>query len=820
VRVVLLLVAHELRSRWRGWAVLVLLVGLAGGAVMTAAAGARRTSSAYPRYLRASHASDLLVSVAGTGMTGYYGALARQPGVALLARGVGLNVQPADEAGRLDWAATAEAPAGRVLGHDLDAPRVLAGRLPRLGRAGEVAVDQIAAAALHLRVGSTLTLEALPNAGLPGSGTGPGSAVPLRRLRERVVGIVVTRSSVDPVTDIDKVAFILASPALTRQLGPGYRAFDGAFVKLAPGATASQVSREAQALTRRFPATQGQAYVADESTQVATIERGIRPEAIALAIFALALACTALLIVGQAATRLLLAAGADYPVFAALGMTRGQLAAAALIEIAVAGSAGAILAAGVAVAASPLMPIGAARLAEPDPGVSADWLVLSAGAVIIVVLLVAWTLWPAWRLASVRATAAREAAAGPGRRSWLASWLAGAGAPITMTAGARLAMEPGRGRTAVPARAALAGTTLSVLAVTAAFTFGANLLHLVHSPRLYGQAWDAAIDLQFSPIKPSQAHNLFGTIPGITGWTYGYHGIIGLNGHLVPAIGLTPGRGPLISPTLLTGRPPRNGREIVLGSSTLHDLGLHVGQEVPVTVNGRQILDRIVGQAVFPNFGQGSFTPTDLGEGAETTAAVLRQQAVPYGGRPGFQVVLLRFAGGPGRAAAITRFRHSMAGFCSGVQQSTCVELGQRPNGVTDYARIDGTPEVLAGLLAGLGVAVLAQLAVVSGRRRRHDFAVLKALGLLRRQVSQVTAWQVSTLAGLALLIGLPLGVAAGRWSWQLFAAGLGVPADASLPVTLLLVMVPAVLIVANAVALWPGRSAARVSPARALRTE
>ena len=132
--------------------------------------------------------------------------------------------------------------------------------------------------------------------------------------------------------------------------------------------------------------------------------------------------------------------------------------------------------------------------------------------------------------------------------------------------------------------------------------------------------------------------------------------------------------------------------------------------------------------------------------------------------------MLLRFAHGPGRAAALTRFRRSMAGFCSEIQQSTCVELGQRPNGVTNYARIDGTPEVLAGLLAALGVAVLGQLVVVSSRRRRHDFAVLKALGLLRRQVSEVTAWQVSTLAGLALLIGLPLGVAAGRWSWQLFA--------------------------------------------------
>ena len=472
------------------------------------------------------------------------------------------------------------------------------------------------------------------------------------------------------------------------------------------------MSREAQVLARRFPATQGQAYVADESAQVATIERGIRPEAIALAIFALALACTALLIVGQAATRLLLGAGADNPVLAALGMTRGQLMAAALIEVAVAGTAGAILAAGAAVAASPLMPIGAARLAEPDPGVSADWLVLSAGAVIIVVLLAARILWPAWRLA-------RSAGPPRARRPRVRTavrWLAGRGGRAGDRDGRSQAGHgAGRGRTAVPVRAALAGTTLSVLAVTAAFTFGANLLHLVHSPRLYGQAWDAAIDLQFSPIQPGQAQNLFGTNPGVTGWTYGDHGIIGINGHLVPAIGLTPGRGPLISPTLLAGRPPRTGREIVLGSSTLHDLGLHVGQEVPVTVNGRRIQDRIVGQAVFPNFGQGSFTPTDLGEGAETTAAVLGPQAVPRGERPGFQVVLLRFTGGPGRDAALTRFRHSMAGFCADVQQLTCVELGQRPNGVTNYARIDGTPEVLAGLLAVLGVAVLAQLAVLSG---------------------------------------------------------------------------------------------------------
>src|SRR6266571_2815214 len=82
MRAVWRLVAHELRARWQGWAMLALLVAVAGGAVLTAAAGARRTGNAYPRFLHASKASDVLVSVAGSGLGGYYGALARLPGVA------------------------------------------------------------------------------------------------------------------------------------------------------------------------------------------------------------------------------------------------------------------------------------------------------------------------------------------------------------------------------------------------------------------------------------------------------------------------------------------------------------------------------------------------------------------------------------------------------------------------------------------------------------------------------------------------------------------------------------------------------------------
>ena len=107
MRAVIYLAAHELRARWRGWAALALLVAVAGGAVLAAAAGASRTESAYLRFLRASHASDVVVGPAGSGpsayfsgLPGYFGALARLPGVGALAPVAGLNLEPLGHGGQ------------------------------------------------------------------------------------------------------------------------------------------------------------------------------------------------------------------------------------------------------------------------------------------------------------------------------------------------------------------------------------------------------------------------------------------------------------------------------------------------------------------------------------------------------------------------------------------------------------------------------------------------------------------------------------------------------------------------------------------------
>src|SRR5205814_10346245 len=103
---------------------------------------------------------------------------------------------------------------------------------------------------------------------------------------------------------------------------------------------------------------------------------------------------------------------------------------------------------------------------------------------------------------------------------------------------------------------------------------------------------------------------------------------------------------------------------------------------------------------------------------------------------------------------------------------------------------------------------------------RRRDLAVLKTLGFSRRQVGATIAWQATTLVAVSLLVGIPLGIAGGRWAWAFFANRLGVGPEVVLPVLAVALVVPVALALANLIAALPGRSAARTRPAMVLRTE
>jgi predicted lysophospholipase L1 biosynthesis ABC-type transport system permease subunit len=148
------------------------------------------------------------------------------------------------------------------------------------------------------------------------------------------------------------------------------------------------------------------------------------------------------------------------------------------------------------------------------------------------------------------------------------------------------------------------------------------------------------------------------------------------------------------------------------------------------------------------------------------------------------------------------------------------VSSEQLPDDIANDARVRDTPLFLALTLALMGVATLAHVLVTSIRRRRRDLAVLKTLGFVRGQVSATVAFQSSALAVVAMLIGIPLGLAAGNWTWALFAGSVGVASDSALALPAVVLAIPATLIVANLVAAGPGWVAGRVRPAAVLRSE
>src|SRR6185437_3614562 len=96
---VALLVAHKLRAGWRAWAALAVIVAIAGGAVLAAAAGASRTDTAYPRFLAQSNASDLLVAPVNSGDLAFDRAVGTLPGAAAAAPIAGINAVPVNARG-------------------------------------------------------------------------------------------------------------------------------------------------------------------------------------------------------------------------------------------------------------------------------------------------------------------------------------------------------------------------------------------------------------------------------------------------------------------------------------------------------------------------------------------------------------------------------------------------------------------------------------------------------------------------------------------------------------------------------------------------
>jgi hypothetical protein len=569
----------------------------------------------------------------------------------------------------------------------------------------------------------------------------------------------------------------------------------------------------------------GSVQVVHLATAYAATQRAIRPEAAALAIFAALAGLIALAIIGQLLSRQLVLDSAEFPVLRALGMGRSALAVLSLARVAIVTTAGAAVAVAVAVAASPLMPIGPARFAEPSPGAEVNLAILGAGFTLIAIApLLAVT--PAAVRAAARGALGLAEPAAPVRPSRLGSALGLAGS-VPGSLGVRMAFQPGHGRTTVPVRSAFVGTMMAVAAVVAAMVFGASLLGLVGTPHRYGQNWAQQLDMQVGSVPLTFGTRVLAKVRGLTGYAGGDYGQVSIaalgssRGAVVPAIGLDQLRETGFL-TLLAGRVPARPGEIALGPRTLRTLGLHLGQRVEVGANGRTPSPmRVVGSAVLAGFKVGGGSATDLGTGAVVPASVLSQPNAPFCGPPQtcYNFFLLRYRPGTDLRAAGRRLQTVVTR--AGCPRGLClVTTDQRPSDIQNYTGVRDTPLILGAVLVLLGVGTLAHVLLSGVRRRRRDFAVLKALGLRRSQLLRLVAWQASALAAAPVLAGLPLGLLVGRWAWLVFANSAGVGSAADVPAVLVLLIIPVTLILANLIAAGPGWTAARVRPALVLRSE
>jgi ABC-type antimicrobial peptide transport system permease subunit len=141
------------------------------------------------------------------------------------------------------------------------------------------------------------------------------------------------------------------------------------------------------------------------------------------------------------------------------------------------------------------------------------------------------------------------------------------------------------------------------------------------------------------------------------------------------------------------------------------------------------------------------------------------------------------------------------------------------PEDLVNLARGDGLIFALGALVAVLALAMLVHTVVTAVRGGRRSHATLRALGYSRRQSRSTVLWQTITLATLAFVVGVPVGLIAGRFVWVAFAHRLGVETDPFVPLGNLLIVGAGMAVVALLAAIPPAWLVTRGDVAHTLQT-
>jgi hypothetical protein len=806
VGAVVMVLRGRFRQYWKSWLALGLLVAVAGGFVLTTASAGRRTADAFPGFA-ARHGYDAIAY-----------SQVRQPKLAALPHVSSVTEVPVTVSGSVGCASCRkpidtenflvnEVPAGQL-------PRLaalLSGRMPRQSDPDEVLASFTLARDNGVRVGSVLRVQLGTPAQLRGDPKARPDPSPVMHPALRVVGIVAAESE------------------FPSGAGPHYDLY-------ATTAYAAQVNQRAGRLwTYYVRLTHGDADLADfdgglrslgiygtyDLDEAAdTVQASIRPQVIGWYVLTGLAALAALAVIGQAMARQTAAERADHPALSALGVRPREFVRLALLRALLTGAAGAAGAVLITVLASPLTPVGEARLAVPSPGrMSFDLAVVLPGALAVLAAVIAMSVWPAlrharllsgrpqWQPASVTVAAGRAAAQ--------------AGLPAPALIGIRHAFERGRDRQ--PVGTAVLGTVMAVAALCATAVFGTSLTHLVSSPELYGAPFQAYFASDGTPGSQGVVNGpLLKSLTddrAMKQITLGAFVEVNVNGKHVRTVAMTPRRGAALL-SVLDGRLPRGDRDIMLGVATMRATGARVGGTVRVTVpdpDGKPHVAsfHVIGRASL-NAGTGG-----LGNGAVMTTSAFVSAQCPAGPRQSAcrdsvenglaTVVLVRAAPGTAGSAALARHTGTYP---------TLTYRPAEPTVLVNFGESVNFPLLFAVALSVFGAATLLHLLLVSVARRRAEAGLLKALGFVRRQVAAAVCWQATMVALTGIVVGAPIGIAVGRVLWRVFATNFGVVPVAVVEPVLIVALAAGVLAVANLLAAVPALLAARSDPARLLRAE
>jgi ABC-type lipoprotein release transport system permease subunit len=771
----------EIARRWRALVALGILAGLVGGLAVASVAGARRTATSYERYREATGRADAIV----------FGTLA---GIFPADYTAVRNLPEVDDAGEFTLTPIGVegfptlgqlAPNDDRLYRTIARPLLVAGRLPDPRRADEMVVNRSAAKRLGLGVGDrarVLSATAL-DATAP-LGTGPSVDV-------TVVGI--GDSAMELVFGGDGEPAFFPSAAV---LGdhPEIPRAGNLVVRLRPGTDVAEFGR-------RAAEAMGVPYlpVRDLAEDTKRIRQGTDLERTALLLFAAAVSVAGIVLVGQALTRTVYALEQPASALRALGFTRNGLLAGLVLPLSLTAATGAVTALGAALGLSRWFPVGLAGRLEPDRGVHADWVVVLPGAAVIAVVVVAGAA-----LSALRATGSRTRGAVAAGRSPLVALGRVAAAPLPAVIGARLALERGDGDRALPVRPAMAGAVAAVLGVVGAFGLLHGIDDALARPERSGQFWHA----EMLPAGGHTSEEVAAAVAADDQVSDIYivrSSDVDLDGVGTTVYSLAPLRGGRTF-TVLDGRPPATAEEVALGPATARALGKGIGDTVVVDGDDRHEL-RVVGKALLPQTPHFSFD-----QGAWMSVDGLEAAAAPSDGARD-ETILARFEPGVAAEAGIARLQERLG-------PTAEISPAGLPQDVALLRNVRTLPKALAAFLVLLGLGALGHVLATAVRRRRHDLAVLRALGFRPLQVGACVAWQAVTVSLVALVGGIPVGVAAGRWSWRWVADATPLLYAPPVAAAVVLVSIPAALALAGVMATLPARRAARLRPAEVLRAE